>query len=659
MIKQTVNIEKELIEVNKYREMKSGIVRKLLNIILMLIPFFGILYVLGFHQTIGLAVYAEQYIGLFLGLILCATFLIIPAGKKSPRDRVPWYDWILSSLGLIVGLYLVFYYPQIIMKLGFVTTERFILSVLAVLLILEGIRRILGYALLIIVSVFISYGFLAPYLPGVFRGGRTKPDQLFNYLYLDPSSMLNLLNIAATIGLIFILFGQVLIYFGGGTILNNIALAVFGRFRGGPAKGSIVGSSLVGSITGSPVTNVMLTGSVTIPLMKKNGFTSAQAGAVEAVASTGGQIMPPVMGIAAFIIAETLGISYTQVALAAIVPAIMFYICLFLQVDFIAGRDGIKSLSKENVPVFKNVIKSGWMIIPPFVALIYFLFIKGNSPSAAGLYASVVALIFLSFQPSILKKLFRLLNDLFVDTGKMMLEIGLVLAAAGLVVGITGITGLGFNIGFILASFAEYGLLTLLIMCAIVSIVLGMGMPSVAAYSLVAVLVAPSLVTLGVDPLAAHLFVFYFAIVSNFTPPIALSCFAAAPIARESPHKIGFRAMRLGAVAYFVPFLFIYAPELLLRTNSIVHWTVTVMTISTALFACYLLAMAVEGFLFQRLNIGKRILVGLLAVGLFLPYSVWEFSMVVNIIALVASILFMIIEWKKNKKVQLGAAMVG
>lgn len=640
----------EELEFGKYRNLKNPFLKAFLNIVLITIPIIGVLYVLGIHQRLGLSIYTEQYIGLFLALILCATFLIVPATKNASRDKVPWYDLILSAVGLYAGLYIVLYYPEIVLNMGFVTTERFVLSVIAIVLILEAIRRILGLALLIIVAVFLSYGFLAPYLPGVLKGSYVPPEQLFNYLYFDPSSMLNLLNIAATIGLVFILFGQVLLHFGGGDMLNNIALSLFGRYRGGPAKGAIVGSSLVGSITGSPVTNVLLTGSVTIPLMKKNGYTSTQAGAIEAVASTGGQIMPPVMGIAAFIIAETLGLPYSEIALAAIIPALLFYICLFLQVDLIAGRDGISRLSKENIPVFKKIIRTAWMIIVPLAALIYFLFIQGYSPSVSGVYASGIAIIILSFQKSILKKWLKLFYNIFLDTGRTMIEIGLVLGAAGLVVGITGITGLGFNIGYILTSVAEYGLLVLLIMSAAVSIVLGMGMPSVAAYTLVAVLVAPTIVQFGVDPLAAHLFVFYFAILSNFTPPVAMSCFAAAPIAQESPHKIGFRAMRLGLVAYIVPFLFVYAPEMLLRSESTVHWTSTAITIFTALAACYFLAIAVEGYFIQKLSNVKRFLAVILAASLFLPHSLWEYSGVVNLVGLILAVLFLLNEKRRKKE---------
>ncbi|WP_066307166.1 TRAP transporter fused permease subunit [Bacillus sp. FJAT-29814] len=630
----------------KYRIFKNKSVKYLWSTLLALIPISGILYILGIHQRLGLSIYAEQYIGLFLGLFLSAIYLSVPLRKSSPKDRVPWYDWILSGLGLTAGLYLAIFYPTIVMDIGTVSTGRFIMSVIAILIILEAIRRVLGKGLLIVVLVFLAYGYFAPYFPGVFRGTGTTIDQLFNYMYLDSNSLLSMLNVAATIALSFIFFGQILLLFGGADILNDIAISAFGRFRGGPAKASILGSSLVGTITGGPVANVILTGSVTIPLMKKSGYSSAEAGAVESVASTGGQIMPPVMGIAAFIIAETLGVPYTEVALAALVPALMFYICLFFQVDFIAGRKGILALSKENIPVFKQVLKKGWMIVPTLGSLIYFLFFLGTSPSIAGLYASVIAVIFLSFDRTVRKNMLRLFPRVFVDCGKVMLEIGIVLSAAGLVVGITGVTGLGFNLGLILASFAEYGLFFLLLLSAIVSIILGMGMPSVAAYALVSVLVAPTLVELGVDPLCAHMFVFYFSIISNFTPPVAMACFTAAPIAKESPTKIGYQAMRLGIIGYLVPFMFVYAPEMLIRLEPIVPWSAAAGTIATTLIACYLLAMSLEGFLFERLSVGKRLFVCLLAVCLFIPVSFFQFATFINIVALVAAILFMLKEWK-------------
>lgn len=649
MADQTQAPSPEQLEGVKYRQFANPYVQKLWYFVLILIPVAGILYILRVHQLLKLNLYSAQYIGLFLGLVLFALFMAVPAYKRAPKDRVPWYDWILALLGLFIGLYLTFYYPKIVMQMGIVTTERFIISTMAILLIVEAIRRTLGLLLLTVVIVFLAYGFLAPYLPGVFKGAKIKPEQLFNYLYLDPSSLLSMLSIAGTVGLSFLIFGEVLLKFKGDTHFNNYALSLFGRFRGGPAKGSIVGSSLVGTITGGPVTNVMLTGSVTIPLMKKNGFTAAQAGAIESVASTGGSLMPPVMGIAAFMIAENLAIPYAEVALAALVPAILYYLCVFFQVDFISARDGLKGLSKDEVPSFVETLKKGWMLIPIIGSLIYFLFFKGVTPQSAGLYAAAIAVVFLVFQKSVRGTVWKSFVNIFIDAGRMLLDLGTVIAAAGIIVGITGITGLGFNLGYILVSVADYGLFWLLVACAVLSIILGMGMPSVAAYAMVAVLVAPALVELGVNPLAAHLFVFYFSILSNFTPPVALACFAASTIAKESPNAIGFRAMALGIVSYIVPFLFVYGPDLLIMDSGHM-WTERVVSIATALIGCYFLAMAVEGYFMQHLSIVKRVLTAIIAMMLFLPVSVWELSWLINIIGFCGAILFVIYEWIMSRK---------
>ncbi|WP_102348966.1 TRAP transporter permease [Bacillus sp. Marseille-P3661] len=617
--------------------------------VLFLIPVSGILYILGIHQYLRITLYKEQYVGFFLALLLSAVFIGVPAGKNAVKDRIPWYDMIMAVLGLIVGFYVVIYYPDIILTFGYVTTERIILSVIAILLVMEAIRRTVGLALMIVVLAFMLYGFFAPSFPGVLKGSETSLSQLFNYLYLDPNSLFNLLAIASTIALSFILFGQILLRFGGGDILNNFALAAFGRFRGGPAKASVLGSSLVGTITGGPVTNVMLTGNVTIPLMKKNGYTSAQAGAVEAVASTGGQIMPPVMGIAAFIIAETLGIPYSEVALAALVPAVLYYICTFAQVDLIAARSNTRRMSASELPSMRKVFRTGWVIIPAFVVLIYTLFFKGYTPSISGLYASLFGLVFLLIQRDVRTKVLKNIYNVFLDTGKTLIDIGVVLAAAGLVVGITGITGLGFNLAMMLSEVAQNGLFILLVVSAIVSVILGMGMPSVAAYTLVAVLVAPAIVEHGVEPIAAHLFVFYFSIISNFTPPVALACFAAAPIAKESPHKIGFQAMRLGLVAYLIPFMFVYSPSLLLKVvdgNSVTNVAITIIT---AIIACILLAFAVEGYIFSAISMIKRFIVGILGICLMIPISAFSLSWLLNTIALVLTVVFLMLEWRLNK----------
>jgi len=634
----------------RYRNL-SGITSLIWKGTLILLVAIGLIYILGVHQKLGITLYNEQYIGVFFALIMFTVFIGVAARKGEEGTKVPLYDWILAIVGLIVGLYLFIFYPVIVFDFAYITIDRIIVGIISVLLVLEALRRVIGWILVGIVAVFISYAYLAPYLGGPLKGNATDTTQLFNYLYFDASGgMISLISIAATIGFAFILFGQVMLQFRGGDIMNDLAIYTFGRYRGGTAKASVFGSSLVGSITGGPVTNVILTGSITIPLMKKHGYTAEQAGAVESVASTGGQIMPPVMGVAAFVMAEYLGVPYADIALAALVPAILFYFCLFTQVDLLALRNGIKGLTKGELPKLEQ-LKKVILIIPSFVVLIYCMFIKGYTAQASGIYATAAALLFLMLQPSVRKQWIPFLLKVFVDTGKTLIDITVVLAAAGIIVGVTGITGLGFNLAMLLVSVGDYGLFVLLTVSALVAFILGMGMPSVAAYTMVAVLVAPALVDLGVQPIAAHLFVFYFAILCNFTPPIAMACFAAGPIAQASPNKIGMEAMKLGIVGFIVPYIFVYQPQILLSPNYEYGWITFIYSNLFALFSCYLLAVGIVGYFRRKLSIIARVIFIALSVLIFTPITILGSTIILNIAATVLGIILLTLTSVQKKSI--------
>lgn len=639
----------------------SGYQLRIWNFFLIMIPIAGISYILSLQNLFNIMIYREQYFGLFLALILISVYLGVPATKSGRfHHKIPWYDVILATASFVVGMYVAIFYPEILVNFGNISTERLALSVLAIGLILEALRRLFGWLLTGIVGFVIAYGFTTPYFPGALKGQSTAPDQLMNYLFLDANSLLYMLNIASTMALAFIFLGHVLIHFKGGDMFNDIAISLFGRFRGGPAKISVIGSSFVGSITGGPVSNVLLTGNMTIPLMKRTGYSKAEAGAIESVGSTGGIILPPVMGIAAFLIAENLGISYTQVAIAAIIPAALYYLCLFMQVDLKAGKKGMSSMPKESIPKFSSVLKQGWLLVPVFTILIVFLFIMKYPPSTSGIYTAIIAaLIFLLTKQGRSGFLSKIVN-IFRDTGKTTLEIGVVLAAAGLIVGVVGVTGLGFNLVQSLTQVGDYGLIFLLIASAIISIVLGMGMPAVAAYSMVAVLITPSLIELGVPPLAAHMFVFYYSILSSFTPPIAVACFAASSIAGENPNKIAIEATKLGAMAYIVPFLFVYSPALLLGIGEGTVFS-TIVSITAVTFGCILLAIGIVGFLFNHLSKVKRSLAVLIAVLLFIPTAdISSVTFFLNVAGAVAGILFILKELKesRNRKAYLNAEQI-
>ncbi|SDJ08086.1 TRAP transporter permease [Alteribacillus bidgolensis] len=637
-------------EKSRFRQL-SGYQLKVWNAFLFLLPLTGICYILSLYNFFNIMIYREQYFGLFLAFVLFTVYLGVPATKnKKNKYKVPWYDGIAAVLGLVTGGYIAIYYPVILTSFGIVSTERLILSAVAVILILEALRRIFGWVLTGIVMFVIAYGFTAPYFPGALKGESTSSGQLLNYLYLDANSLLYMLNIASTMALAFIFLGHVLIQFKGGDMFNDLAISLFGRFRGGPAKISVVGSSFVGSMTGGPVSNVLLTGNMTIPLMKRSGYSKSESGAIESVASTGGLIIPPVMGIAAFLIAENLGISYMEVAIAAIVPAVLYYTCLFTQVDLRAGKRGLAALPKNATPQLGKVLKTAWILLPIFAVLITLLFIWRFPPSTGAIYTAILAFVLFTLQKQGREHFFSKVKGSFIDTGKTLLEIGIVLAAAGLIVGVVGVTGLGFNLAQSLTQVGEHGLFILLIASAAISIVLGMGMPAVAAYSMVAVLIAPSLIELGVPPIAAHMFVFYYSILSSFTPPIAVACFAASSIAKENPHKIGFDAVKLGIVAYIVPFLFVYSPSLLLGSEAAQSIPFITVSVLSVVFGCILLSTGIVGYLFDHLHIWKRTLVIVLAVCLFFPVDeTAAFTQIVNVMGGLLGIAFLFVEWVKRK----------
>jgi len=602
-------------------------------VILVALPVTGILFILDVPGRFGFVFFTEQYVASFLSLYLAGTFLGLTSRGKMRKERIPWYDWALTLLAFPAGMYITFNYPVLVKHLGRITSPyQLVFGALAIVLILEALRRLVGRSLVIIICAFILYARYAVHFP-TFLGGRPMSfDRLINYLYLDSNSMLWMLWLAATIGLAFIFFGQIMIHFGAGQLLTDLATALCGGMRGGSAKTAVVGSSLVGTITGAPMSNVILTGSITIPMMKSSGYPPAMAGAVEAVASAGGQIMPPVMGIAAFIIAENLGVQYAEVALAAFFPAILYYLAVFMQVDLEAGKRLLGGLSRDQIPPLWQAVRRAWIGIFVLVFLAYTLFIARMDAAKAATISGLLCIPLFAFLRENRKRLFRLFLGAMEDSGRLLLTIGGVMCAAGLVVGAINVSGMGFSISFILSQVGKGNVVLLLMGAAAASMILGMGMPSVAAYSLVAILIAPALVKFGIEPLAAHLFIFYFAIISNFTPPIALTCFAAAPLAGADPMKIGFVAMRLGIMSYIVPFLFVFSPTMLLKGT---FWGVLISVITGAL-GVVVLSVALTGFLFHDVSPVRRLVITLGAAALLVPVhqGAWDL-LIVNAVGLV------------------------
>ena len=637
----------------------TGLLNTVGRWLLIAIPLSGMFFLLNIPQYVGWLVFNEQYMGLFLGLALSATYLLIPARPGHGRDRIPWHDLAGALAGLTIGLYIFVYYPSIVNSLGDISIERVVLGCVTVVLLAEASRRLVGWPLVIIAACFLLYALFAYIFPGDFYGRGWSISRLATYLYLDANGIFGqALQVGASIVVVFVIFGEVLYVVGGAEFLSDFSLALMGRFRGGQAKIAIVSSSLFGNISGSAVANVVVDGAFTIPMMKKAGYPPPVAAAVEAVASTGGQIMPPVMGAAAFLIAEYLQIPYASVALAALVPAILYYVALFIQVDLLAARNGIYGLPQNEIPKLLPVLKRSASFVGPLAVLVVLMFFLNRRPEEAGLMAALAALIIGYLTPGV--KIGRQeLVKILINSGRGMLEIAAITGLAGVVIGVLQLTGLGFTLTLTLLNIGQSNALLLLVLTAIVSIILGMGMPTTAVYVLLAVLVAPGLAKLGILPIAAHLFIFYFGMLSMVTPPVCMASYAAASIGKTDPVKTGWHAMRLCSIAYVVPFLFVFSPSLLL----VGHWYEVVLSVITAVIGAIFLGVGLVGYLFRPIGVLKRALFLFSATGLLIPVvhsgELAALTWAVNGVGFVLAVLLVGIEWAARQATATGTAAAG
>lgn len=647
--------EENVVQVTSRTRRLDGVGGVVQRVCLAAIPILGLAYVLGIHSFVGLVVYQEQWVGLLLALYFVTVFLSFPAVKnrRQHSGKPPWYDLLLAVVGTAPGGFLAWNYPDLVFALGVPSPERTFLGLLVLVLLAESLRRTIGWSLVIVLAVVVLYGFTSSSFVGLLHGTPVSPERLMNYIYVDPSAILGMLGLAATIGLAFVLFGQVLLHFGAGESMTNLAVMAFGRFRGGGSKAAIAGSSLTGTITGAPMSNVLLTGTLTIPLMKRTGYKASTAAAIEALASSGGQIMPPVMGIAAFVMADNLGIPYSEVALAALIPAVLLYFTLFLSSDLEARKRGISRIPLDSMPERRSTILGSWLLLPTVGTLIVLMFVVHMQPGRAAALSALIAIPVMMLAPANRGGSFKKLGRMLTDTGLVVGDLAGVLAVSGVVVGVVSVSGLGFNFADAAAVMAGDSILLLLIATAVAAIVLGMGMPSVAAYALVAVLLVPGLVAAGVEPLAAHMFVFYFAVVSNVTPPIAVAVFAAATLAGSKPMKTGFEAMRLGWAFYVIPAMFIISPSLLLQGDASNTAIVTI----TALGAIVALSVAASGFAFRPISILTRVLLAVSGIALLIPPDV-QGGLVANVGAAILGFALLLLEFRAAKGARLQSPTV-
>jgi len=583
---------------------RRGVEPLISKISLTIISLVGTLYVVHLPEYLGIAIYKEQYLSVILTLMLVSTFLSVPAKKASPRGKVHWYDILLVILSLFGGGYVAVYYPDIIPTLGYIVPFRMLMGGMMILLLLEAARRLVGWPIVFIGFLFPIYAATSYFLPGFLHSRMIPIGRVLSYLYLSPGAMMGIpLTVAGTIVFSFIFFGRILFSTGGGKFLSDFALSLMGGYRGGPAKVAILASCFFGSLSGSASANVAMTGIVTIPLMKRTGYKPHIAGAIEAVASTGGLIMPPIMAATAFIMAEFLEIPYSKIALSAFIPALLYYIAVFIQVHLQAVKEDLKGLPREELPSLKDVMKQGWIYLIPALVLLYCLFGLYLSPETSALYAVATTAVVCMFRKDTRQVVLRQGWNILQETGRGLLEVGIICGIAGVVIGSMDLTGIGLSLSDALVTLSGGNAMVLLFLAAMGAIILGMGMPVTATYIMLVVLIAPALIQLGIEPLAAHLFIMYFGVMSFLTPPVAIAAYVAASIARSEPMRTGFAGVRLGIVAYLVPFVFTLSPSLILlgRPEQILLTTIT------AFLGIIFLSVAFEGYLFARLRAVKRL----------------------------------------------------
>lgn len=578
---------------------------------------------------------------LMIGMVLI--FLYYPLGGKENKNpgvimvcRI--IDWCLIGLALLVGFYVILNFEAYaqMMQNNQLTMEMFVLGIIVTLLTLESGRRVLGNVLPIIAIVAILYAYFGDKIPGLFGHRGYNIQRITLSIFSDRGVYGTPIGTSATNVYLFLLFAAYLAVSGADQIFQDIAVAIAGKKRGGPAKITVIASAFFGTISGSCVANVVSTGAFTIPLMKKNGYRAKFAGAVEAVASTGGQIMPPIMGAAAFVMSDITGISYAEICIAALLPAIMYYVCLFKMVDLESVRFDLKGLPEDQIPELGNALGRGMKLFIPVAVLLVMMIGLKTTPMKAAIW-SIAAILILGFLDKKDRMTIKGVVDGAVSAAKSLCSVVGACATAGIVVSIFSLTGLGLKFSNFIVQLGNNALIPSLILSMLVCAVLGMGLPTTAAYIVCATAIAPALTGLGIPVLAAHLFLLYFASLSAITPPVAVASYAAAGIAQENPMKVGFTAVKLGITGFILPFAFALNPDYITF-----HFDLqTLMTWLSGLVISYSLAVAFQGYVEKKITLVERAvyfviiglvifpyfatsLAGILLFAAFYGYREWE-----------------------------------
>ncbi len=530
-------------------------------------------------------------------------FLIYPAKKSSPK--VSLSNFLLLAVSVAAILHIFIDYEYFITRYPYVhplTTVDLILGILLVLILLEAARRSIGSAMPMTAIFFILYGYAGPYMPGLLHHAGVNTETIIDQLYMTTEGIFGIpLGVSATYVILFVIFGAFLERSGGGQFFMDLAAATTGKTRGGPGKIAVVSSSLFGTISGSAVANVMVTGQFTIPMMKRTGFQPHFAGAVEATASTGGQIMPPVMGAAAFVMAEFTDTPYLTVCKHALLPAILYYLSVFMAIHFEALRTNLKGMAEDAPRLVAVLLGEGHLLIP-VVVIVYFMF-AGYTPMYACIYSIVSVILLANLKRMTRMGLFKILRAM-EEGAKGTLSVAVACACAGIVIGVINLTGLGLKFTSFVLFLAGNSLAAALLFTMAAGIILGMGLPTTAAYIVMAALLVPALVKLGIPIIAAHMFAFYYAIISAITPPVALAVYAGAGLAGSSMWRTGWAAVRIGAPGFIIPFMFAYAPSLLFIGST----TTVLLSMVTATIGVVMLAGGMIGWFLRETNLVERIM---------------------------------------------------
>jgi len=589
--------------------------------------FRGILSLMGTGIAVALALFqlhtagfgaltAMFQRGIHLMLILAMVFLYYPISRRASRERFDIYlifDLILFVLSFVIVLYIVFSFDQIIWRQGDWTSLDVGLGIVAIILVVEAARRVIGSFMSIICVLFVLYAYLGPHMPGILGHKGYGIHRIVGQLYLTTEGLFGLpLGVAATFVYLFVLFGSFLEGTGGGAFFTRFAYALTGRMVGGPAKTAVIASGFMGSVSGSAVANVVTTGSFTIPMMKRTGYKPHIAGGIEAAASTGGQLMPPIMGAGAFLMAEFTNTSYLEIVKIAIIPACMYYFATYCFVHLRAKKMGIMPLARKDIPNLWDTVKSGYQFFIPIAVLVYFL-VKHYSPMMVG-FVGVISVVLVSFLRKETRIGARDILRLLEKGSHNAVMVSAACAAAGIIVGMVTLTGLGLKFSSVVLSFAGGIKAIAIVLVGIAALFLGMGLPVTAAYIVLVILAGPALMEMGMYLLTAHMIVFWYSQTSNVTPPVALASFAAAGVAESKPMQTGFASCAAAVGLYVIPILMAYRP--LLLNGPTVDVVIAVVSSSVGLMA---LSSMLVGFLARDNKILDRVLLGLSALALFVP----------------------------------------